>query len=127
MALSRLGWAEPVQTLMAFHQSVRTIARGKGRFGERLDKATSILTRYSNDRDCPEYIRERISIIVEVRKSLRQDYGSQLTLFHFDRLSPKQRDKLTDDILFIYAALLLDIGKMGDAFFGDPYKIVDHK
>jgi len=48
-------------------------------------------------------------------------------LFHFDRLSPKQRDKLTDDILFIYAALLLDIGKMGDAFFGDPYKIVDHK
>jgi hypothetical protein len=74
----------------------------------------------------PEYIRERISRIMAARISVRQEYGPR-ELFHFERLSPKQRDGLIDDILFIYAALLLDIGKMGEAFFGDPYKIVDNK
>jgi len=82
--------------------------------------------RYLNDRDCPEYIRERISKIMAIRISVRQEYGSS-ELFHFERLSPKQRDKLIDDMLFIYSALLLDTGKMGEAFFGNPYKIIDNK
>jgi hypothetical protein len=109
---------------MAFHQSVRTIARGKQKFRERLDDATSPLTRYF-ELDCPKYIRERISNIMKIKMSVRQDYDSE-TLFHFELLSPKQRSKLIDDILSIYSALLLDIGKMGDAFFGDPYKIIDN-
>lgn len=61
-----------------------------------------------------------------IRVSVRQEYGPS-ELFHFKRLSTKQRDDIIDDMLFIDSALLLDVGKMGEAFFGNPYKIIDNK
>lgn len=126
MAFSKLGWAEPVQTLMVFHSSVRTIARGKHKFRERLDAATLPLTRYYSESDCPEYVRNKISDIMKIRASVRVDYGNDTYIFHFERLTPKKRTKLIDDILFVYSALLLDIGKMGEAFLGEPYQIIDN-
>jgi hypothetical protein len=63
---------------------------------------------------------------MKVRTSVRVDYGQDTCIFHFERLTPKKRTKLIDYILFVYGALLLDIGKMGEAFLGEPYKIIDN-
>jgi hypothetical protein len=104
VAFSKLGWAEPVQTLMAFHSSVRTIARGKHKFRERLDAATFPLTRYYSESDCPEYVRNKISNIMKVRTSVRVDYGQDTCIFHFKRLTPKKKEQSSLTTFYLYMA-----------------------
>jgi len=73
-----------------------------------------ILGRWRAD-DFPKHIRERARKVLTVRCAVRQDYLHD-TVFHFERLTPKQRRALIDDIVSLYEACLLDLGKAGQYY-----------
>ena len=113
MSKGKLGWTEPVSQLESLRTAVRLLAERHGtNFRIRMDKATFALTRWRAD-DFPERIRERARKVLGVRSAVRQDYQTD-SLFHFERLTPRQRRALIDDIISLYEACLLDLGKAGE-------------
>lgn len=100
-------WCDPVGTLIRLCTAVRVIARGQDNYRTRMDNATYALADLRPE-DFPSRIRGRASRVLEVRRAVRQDYVTD-ALFHFERLSPKERAALLDDILCLYEACLLDI------------------
>jgi hypothetical protein len=115
------GWNEPVDTLLRLRTAVRIVARAKGnprarnKFADLLCRATFALTGLLPEH-FPERIRGRATKVLSVRARVRQDYGNNAdsVLFHFEWLSPKERDALISDILGLYEACLLDLGRMAD-------------
>lgn len=108
----KLGWTEPVSQYLSLATAVRILAEKRGdNFRIRMDKATYALTRWRAE-DFPERIRERARKVTTVRSAVRQDYETDC-LFHFERLTPRERRALTGDIISLYEACLLDLGRSG--------------
>jgi hypothetical protein len=107
-----LGWTEPVSQHLSLATAVRILAEGRSKFRERMDEATLALTRWQPE-DFPKRIRERAKKVLSVRSAVRKDYTGA-SLFQFDRLTPKQRSALIGDIISLYEACLLDLGKAGE-------------
>jgi hypothetical protein len=105
-----LGWKDPVDQFLALQTAIRILAEGKSNFRIRMEKATFPLTKYL-PQDFPERIRNRALEVLGTRRKVRKDYG-QDALFHFERLKSKQRTRLTKNIISLYEACLMDIGKM---------------
>ncbi len=106
-----LGWRDPVGIFVRLQTAVKTVAQGKNNFRVRMDRATSALVGLRPE-DFPERIRGRATNVLKVRARVRRDYGTD-ALFHFELLTPKQRIALMDDILSLYEACLIDLGKAG--------------
>jgi hypothetical protein len=112
MTLDTLGWAEPVSQYLSLKTAVEILAEGRGsKFSERMDQATFALTRWQAE-DFPERIRERARKVLTVRSAVRKDYTDGC-LFQFGRLKQKERSALVRDIVSLYTACLLDLGKAG--------------
>jgi hypothetical protein len=110
---TNLGWAEPVSQYESLATAVKILAEGRSKFRERMEDATFALTRWQA-KDFPERIRERARKVLSVRSKVRWDYTGGCR-FEFQRLTPKQRRALVADIIALYEACLLDLGKA--AFF----------
>ena len=106
-----LGWADPVSQCESLATAIRILAEGRSKFPERLDKATFALTRWQAE-DFPKRIRERARKVLSVRSTVRLEYTGGC-VFQFDRLTLKERNALIGDIVSLYTACLLDLGKTG--------------
>jgi hypothetical protein len=58
-------------------------------------------------------------MVLGVRERVAHRYVTD-TLYHFERLTPKQRRALEGDIIALYEACLFDLGAMGDYDFMYP-------
>jgi hypothetical protein len=76
-----------------------------------MDEATFALTRWQVE-DFPKRIRERARKVLAVRSTVRADYPAGC-VFQFGRLTVKERRALVGDIVSLYTACLLDLGKAG--------------
>jgi len=82
---------------------------GKDNYRVRMDKATFALAG-NRATEFPERIRETAERVLSVRSAVREDYAND-ALFHFERLTVKERKALVEDIIILYEALLFDLGK----------------
>jgi hypothetical protein len=109
----RLGWDDPIAQLNSLRVAVKELLalglgpqeKGTGP-RERFDRATRRLIIY---RGWPDRLKHRRENISSARIAVREDQGAW---FRFDLLSAKERRALADDILALYEACLLDIGRM---------------
>jgi hypothetical protein len=111
-----LGWRDPVKVLLALQVTVQTICMGKDNFRTRMQKATFALVDLT-----PEYFPTRIHNTARLVLSLRgrvprQNANNCDTIFYFDKLKPKERAEFIFDILSLYEACLIDVGKLGYDF-----------
>jgi hypothetical protein len=97
-------------------RSLRAVVRimsNSGTLRQRMDKATRELVKYRPE-DFPARLRKRAVRVLTVREKVRRDYlAANDSYFHFECLKPKQRWALFSDILALYEACLIDMGKRG--------------
>jgi hypothetical protein len=108
--LHNLGWIDPVGKLQGLKTAVRIIMDGKDNYRVRMDKATFAFAGYRAT-EFPEKIRETAERVLGVRSAVREQYVNDV-LFHFERLTIRERRALIEDIIILYEALLFDLGKM---------------
>jgi hypothetical protein len=107
---AQLSWGDPVDQLLSLRVALKFLLARNLNPSERFDRATFPLGKYQL-RDFPEPMRPPYERIVQARVSVRRDYiGS--TAFEFSRLSVLERRALQSDLIALYEACLLDIGKM---------------
>ena len=104
-----LGWTDPVSQYESLAAAVRILAEGRSKFPQRMDDATFALARWQAE-DFPERIRERARKVLSVRSKVRLDHADGC-VFQFGRLTLRERSALIRDIIGLYAACLLDLGK----------------
>jgi hypothetical protein len=112
MARANSGWSDPIGAFERLQTAVRRIARGKDNYRVRMDEATYALI-FLRPGDVPMALRERVERILNIRREVSVNYVTN-ALFHFERLSPKRREILLEDILSLYEACLIDIGRDRD-------------
>src|SRR5437879_1741026 len=98
------GWYDPVKMRIALHDAIKILATAKSteNYRVRMDRATYCLATFQ-PKDFPERIRNRARMVLSVRGRVAVEYPTD-TLFHFERLSPKERAALLDDLLALYEA-----------------------
>jgi len=105
------GWRDQIGTFMRLQAAVKILARGKGNFKERMNEATLPLVELSPEH-FPVCIRRRAAFVLGARSRVRQVYyRSKLVSFEFGRLSPKEREELTESIVSLYEACIHDMTK----------------
>lgn len=114
------GWYDPVKMRLALHDAVEILATPKHgeNYRVRADRATYCLAGFRPE-DFPERIRNRARMILAVRLRVMRMYGND-ALYHFDWLSSKERRALLDDIMALYEAVLIDIGRIEDTDYLYP-------
>jgi hypothetical protein len=110
-------WRDSVGTFLRLQTAVWIIAQGAKRnkegrnaFAVMMDRATFALVGLLPDH-FPTRLRGRATKVLSARSRVRQDYVGD-ALFHFERLKPKDRKALISDLLSLYEACLLDLGRM---------------
>jgi hypothetical protein len=112
--MDKLGWSEPVSTMMRLQTALRILSHGKGKFGDRMADATGALVGLTPE-DFPERLRGRATKVLRARSEVAERHRTG-TLFKFGCLTRKKRRALTEDILALYEACLIDLGKMGEDY-----------
>ena len=102
-------WGDPVGVLEKLRYSVEVLAQGKGKLRQRLDQATFHLVPL-DESDFPAPLQPVFTRILETRLSVRREIGTY-TSFSFDLLKPTAKKQLVKDILDLYEACLIDIGR----------------
>jgi hypothetical protein len=104
-----LDWRDPVSQLNGLRSVVRILAEGSGKSHERMDKATQALV-YMRSEDFPKRLRNRASRVLSIRGRVATSYigGSY---FDFKRLTLRERKRFVADIIALYEACLIDIGR----------------
>ena len=106
----QLGWQDPIDQLDALRVALGQLLRRSLGPRERFDRATFPLTKCWRT---PKRLKNRRDNILNARIAVRRDYSPETaSLFRFDLLSTKEQRALVDDILALYEACLLDIGRM---------------
>jgi len=100
------GWADPVNAFSTENYRVK------------MDRVTYCLCLFRPE-EFPERIRNRARMVLGVRERVAHEYDTD-TLYHFERLTPKQRRALEGDIIALYQACLFDLGAMGNHEFIYP-------
>ncbi len=109
-----LGWNEPIGTCGRLRDALRILAEAKGNYQQRMEMATRALLpdiSYA----VPDRLKNRRDRILNFRTSVREDYPGG-TFFNFRRLKPSERKMILSDIMALYEACLIDIGKGGDDY-----------
>ena len=103
--LDWLDWKDPVTQLDRLQTAVRTLAEGSGTWQKRMDKATYALI-YLRPEDFPKRLRNRAAKVLSIReKVMRFDVA------YFDFMTPRERKRFVADIIALYEACLIDIGR----------------
>jgi hypothetical protein len=105
-----LGWtSDHVGRLERLRDAVRILAEGHKKFCDRIDNATYALAHF-DPIDFPAHLRPRIERIHRARRRAVRtaiDYSD----FSFAYLNQTERDNLVADIIGLYEACLIDIGR----------------
>ncbi len=104
-----LGWTDPVGTLGRLQTAVRILSEGRGKTAKRMEKATSALVNL-HPGHFPADIRNRATQVLSLRGKVAA-HGSDFTHFKFYKLKPSERVRFIGDLLALYEACLLDIGR----------------
>jgi len=105
-----LGWADPVGTLDRLEAAVRTLAEGRSKTGDRWTSATSSLLHLRPD-DFPDRLRKRAANVLSLRGSTAVAVVASYTHFRFAEMTPRERARFVGDLIALYAACLIDIGR----------------
>ena len=83
---------------------------GSGKISARLEEATFgiVLLR---DNEVPPRFKNAFRRVVEARLKCRVQYSPSHTVFDFQKLTPTERKGVIKDILSMYEACLIDIGR----------------
>ncbi len=107
---ARLLWGDPVDQLLSLRISLKCLLTRGLNPRERFDRATFPLVKYQPS-EFPEQMRPAFERLMQARIAVRQDYiGS--TIFDFSRLSVTELRSLQNDVIALFEACLLDIGRM---------------
>jgi hypothetical protein len=106
----QLGWGgDHVGKLSRLQTAVRILAEGQGKTAERLEKATYALATLL-PRDFPERLRERATKVLQLREDAA-DHGGNYTHFRFADMTVAQRKRFIADLIALYEACLIDLGR----------------
>ncbi|MEY9360701.1 hypothetical protein ABH994_003422 [Bradyrhizobium yuanmingense] len=97
------GWQDPVGQLVRIRAALDIMLSFRNNYRKRMEDVTSVLATVRRE-TVPKRIRPLIDRIMDVRVSVRKDYGHGNTLWHFENLTPGQRKQLRADILNLYEA-----------------------
>lgn len=108
------GWYDPVKMRIALYDAIKILATAKSteNYRVRMDRATYCLATFQPN-DFPQRIRNRARMVLSARRRVAVEYPTD-TLFHFEWLSPKERAALLEDLMALYEAVLIDIGRIED-------------
>ena len=109
---ARLLWSDPVDQLLSLRVALKFLLARNLNPSDRFDRATFPLVKYQ-PRDFPEPMRPLFSRIMQARVAARRDY-SGFTMFEFSQLGVAERRTIQRDLITLYEACLLDIGKMSE-------------
>ena len=109
---ARLLWSDPVDQLLSLRVALKFLLARNLNPSDRFDRATFPLVKYQ-PRDFPEPMRPLFSRIMQARVAARRDY-SGFTVFEFSQLGVAERRTIQRDLITLYEACLLDIGKMSE-------------
>jgi hypothetical protein len=114
------GWADPVKACRSLREAltIMVMAKSTENYRVKMDRVTYCLCLLRPD-EFPERIRNRARMVLGVRERVAHEYVTD-TLYHFERLTPKQRRALEGDIVALYEACLFDLGAMGKHEFMYP-------
>jgi hypothetical protein len=102
------GWGgDHFRTLKRLRQAVRRLAEGSGKTSDRLHDATYYLVSVHAD-DFPKHLRKRAETVL----SLRGKYAGRDNLYLRD-VKPTDRKRFVGDLLALYEACLIDLGRAG--------------
>jgi hypothetical protein len=105
-----LGWtSDHVGRLERLRDAVRILAEGHKKFRDRIDKATSALVHFDPE-DFPAHLRPRLERIHRARRKAMRT-AINYDDFSFAYLTLTEQDNLVADIIAIYEACLIDIGR----------------
>jgi hypothetical protein len=116
-------WSDPVGQLVSLQAAREVLLARSLNPSERFDRATSLLVKYRAS-EFPESMRPRYERIMQARLAVRRDYTG-VTVFEFSRLSARNRRALQKDVIALYEACLLDIGKMSGTSAGADREFYD--
>src|SRR5262249_13434149 len=113
-----LGWtSDHVGSLERLRDAVRILAEGHKKLDDRIDKATYALVHF-RPKDFPAHLRPRIQRIHHARRRAAMhwraaDTGREVPIlrFSFAYLTPTEQHNLVADIIGLYEACLIDIGR----------------
>jgi hypothetical protein len=108
------GWYDPVKMRIALHDAVQILASPKSgeNYRQRAERATYCLAGFRPE-DFPKRIRNRPHMVLALRLRVKHEYSTDV-LYHFECLTSKERKALLEDIMALYEAVLIDIGRMED-------------
>lgn len=86
------------------------MVRGKGKYSDRVDAATSELDALVEN-DFPQEFRADAKLLLGMREKGRKDVGAGCVYWNFDGLSPRERDEWTDLLIRMYSRYHQDVGR----------------
>ncbi len=101
---------------MRLQTAVRIMIAGSGKTTERLKDATYPLADLGPT-DFPANLRERAARVLELRDKYGYEAGGDI---YFHRVKPSDRKRFAADLLALYEACLIDLGRSGgetESFF----------
>jgi hypothetical protein len=104
-----LDWSDPVTQLEGLRRAVRVLAEGSGKWRERMDKATEALVNMRSE-DFPRRLHHRAAKVLSIHGRVAESYTGG-SYFHFEALTPSEGKRLVADIIALYEACLIDIGR----------------
>jgi hypothetical protein len=105
-----LGWGgDHVGKLHRLQIAVSHLAQGKGKTSQRLEKATYALIGLF-PKDFPKYLQNRAENVLGLRLKYVFHAGDDS---YFNPVPPSERKRFTEDLLALYEACLIDIGRAG--------------
>lgn len=102
------GWGgDHVGKLIRLQAAVRSLAEGRGKTSERLEKATYPLMGLF-ERDFPDHLRNRAKVVLELRSKYVFHAGDES---YFHQVKPSDRVNFATNLLALYEACLIDLGR----------------
>ena len=102
------GWgSDHVGKLESLRAAIRELAGG-GKVRDRFDRATFCLVTYW---DVPQHLRPALKRIRDARRRCRHDITPSYAVFGFDTLSAAVRKQIVADLIALYEACLIDLGR----------------
>lgn len=106
----QLGWSgDHVGILCRLQIAVRVLAEGRGKTADRLERATLPLIGLRPE-NFPEIMRKRAARVLALRGNAAA-HVSEFTHFRFGDMTPTERIRFVDDLIALYEACLIDIGR----------------
>src|SRR5258708_4449044 len=96
-----------VGKLLKLQMALRVLAEGRGKTAKRLEQATYKLVGLL-PRDFPKHLRNRATRVLELRSKYVFHAGDES---YFHQVKPSDRIRFARDLLALYEACLIDLGR----------------